>query len=46
VGAGILGAIVTAAALLVPGTRAVEEPRSRSAAQHALPGVAQDLELV
>jgi len=46
VAAGVLGAIVTAAALLVPGTRAVEEPRERSAAQHALPGVAQDLELV
>jgi len=46
VGAGILGAIVTAAALLVPGTRAVEEPRPRSAAQHPLPSVPQDLELV
>jgi DHA3 family tetracycline resistance protein-like MFS transporter len=46
VGAGILGAIVTAAALLVPGTRAVEEPRARSAAQHPLPSVPQDLELV
>jgi Transmembrane secretion effector len=46
VGAGILGAIVTAAALLVPGTRAVEEPRVRSAAQHPVPGFAQDVELV
>jgi MFS family permease len=46
VGAGVLGAIVTAAALLVPGTRAVEAPRSGSGAQHAGPGVAQDVELV
>jgi DHA3 family tetracycline resistance protein-like MFS transporter len=46
VGAGVLGAIVTAAALLVPGTRAVESPRPRSGAQHAIPGVAQDVELV
>jgi MFS family permease len=46
VGAGVLGALVTAAALLVPGTRAVEEQRDRSAVQHALPGLAQDVELV
>jgi len=46
VAAGVLGAIVTAAALLVPGTRAVEEPRAQSAAQHPVPGFAQDVELV
>jgi Transmembrane secretion effector len=46
IGAGILGAIVTAAALLVPGTRAVEAPSARSSAQHAIPGLAQDVELV
>jgi MFS family permease len=46
VGAGILGAVVTAAALLVPGTRAVEAPHPRSAGQHAVPGFAQDVELV
>jgi hypothetical protein len=46
VGAGILGAVVTAAALLVPGTRAVEAPPPRSAGQHAVPGLAQDVELV
>jgi hypothetical protein len=46
VGAGILGAVVTAAALLVPGTRAVEAPLPRSAGQHAVPGLAQDVELV
>jgi DHA3 family tetracycline resistance protein-like MFS transporter len=46
VGAGVLGAAVTAAAFLVPGTRAVESPRLRSGAQHAVPGVAQDVELV
>jgi len=46
VGAGILGAVVTAAALLVPGTRAVEALPPRSAGQHAVPGFAQDVELV
>jgi DHA3 family tetracycline resistance protein-like MFS transporter len=46
VGAGILGAMVTAAALVVPGTSAVEEPRARSAAQHPVPGFTQDVELV
>jgi DHA3 family tetracycline resistance protein-like MFS transporter len=46
VGAGILGAVVTAAALLVPGTRAVEAPHPGSAGQHAVPGFAQDVELV
>jgi DHA3 family tetracycline resistance protein-like MFS transporter len=46
VAAGVLGAIVTAAAMLVPGTRAIEEPPARSATQHAVPGLAQDVELV
>ena len=46
VAAGVLGAIVTAAALLVPGTQAIDEPREPSAAQHPIPGIAQDLELV
>jgi DHA3 family tetracycline resistance protein-like MFS transporter len=46
VGAGVLGAIVTAAALFVPGTRAIESPRRRSGGQQAVPGVAQDIEFV